>query len=224
MQYLCTNSECRGKKEPTAHALHGCHKKESWISLCHDRASAYPLPQATAISRACVLDEEINTLFFHSSIKNSRNKTHIQIIMQKQNQHPHQKQDGEGGREGDLKQLDEREQVSSSIAMFDGWWQNEENDISLRRRIMFNMYKLLITEFQKNDKYSDIWKRKLPLLVRRLESIHYHESPSKKVYMDVICPKKLKKKLRLLATAMYKEENEELAEKTVAWLSSLNVV
>jgi len=49
-------------------------------------------------------------------------------------------------------------------------WRHEADDKAMRRRTTVRMYELLIIdEFIKNDKYSVEWKRKLPLLVRRLE-------------------------------------------------------
>ena len=65
-----------------------------------------------------------------------------------------------------------------------------------------NLYQALITEFKQKNKYSDEWRRKLPQLAHRLESIHYHKSPTRDVYLD-INPKKMKNSLKCLATSIY---------------------
>ena len=59
-------------------------------------------------------------------------------------------------------------------------WRHEADDKAMRRRNMVRMYELLIAEFMKNGKYSVEWKRKLPLLVRRLEFMYYSSRHQKK--------------------------------------------
>ena len=81
-------------------------------------------------------------------------------------------------------------------------WHDKANDNSLRKRVVMNIYKALITEFKLKNKYSDEWRRKLPLLAHRLESMHYHKSPTRDVYLD-INPKKMKKSLTCIATSIY---------------------
>jgi hypothetical protein len=123
----------------------------------------------------------------------------------KPKQEEEEEEEEEEEREQDLK-LDQGEQNSDPhTETFDGNWRNEAEDNSLRRRVMVNMYKLLITEFKKKDKYSVEWKHKLPVMVRHLESMHYRKSPSREVYMDV-CPRKMKKRLRSLAHDIYMEK------------------
>ena len=80
-------------------------------------------------------------------------------------------------------------------------WHVKANDHSLRKKIMMNIYEALITEFKHKNMYSLEWKRKLPQLVRRLESMHYHKSPTREVYLD-INPKKMKKSLKCLAKSI----------------------
>ncbi|KAK1733610.1 hypothetical protein QTG54_015653 [Skeletonema marinoi] len=86
-------------------------------------------------------------------------------------------------------------------------WRHEADDKAMRRKTTVRMYELLIAEFMKNDKYSVEWKRKLPLLVRRLELMHYCKSSSKEVYMDV-CPKKMMKQLKTLVRDIYMEKRQ----------------
>jgi len=86
-------------------------------------------------------------------------------------------------------------------------WRHEADDKAMRRRTTVRMYELIIAEFMKNDKYSVEWKRKLPLLVRRLELMHYSKSSSKEVYMDV-CPKKMMKQLKTLVRDIYMEKRQ----------------
>ena len=82
-------------------------------------------------------------------------------------------------------------------------WHDKANDHSLRKRVVMNIYKALITEFkQKNMHSADEWRRKLPQLAHRLESMHYHKSPTRDVYLD-INPKKMKNSLRCIATSIY---------------------
>ena len=81
-------------------------------------------------------------------------------------------------------------------------WHDKANDNSLRKRVVMNIYKALITEFKLKNKYSDEWRRKLPQLAHRLESMHYHKSPTREVYLD-INPKKMKNSLKCLATSIY---------------------
>jgi hypothetical protein len=130
-------------------------------------------------------------------------KPDIFTTMQAKEKHQLQPKPKQGGEtEHDLK-LDNGEQCSDPHNEEETFsWRNEADDYSLRRRVMVNMYKLLIAEFKKNDNFSIEWRRKLPLLVRHLESTHYQESPSREVYMDV-CPRKMKKRLRSLAQDIY---------------------
>ena len=90
-------------------------------------------------------------------------------------------------------------------------WRHEAGDKAMRRRTTVRMYELLIDEFIKNDKYSVEWKRKLPLLVRRLELMHYSKSSSKEVYMDV-CPKKMMKQLKTPVRDIYMEKEANANE------------
>ena len=80
-------------------------------------------------------------------------------------------------------------------------WHDKANDHSLRKKVMMYIYKALITEFKHKNMYSLEWKRKLPQLVHRLESMHYHKSPTRDVYLD-INPKKMKKSLKCLAKSI----------------------
>ena len=64
-----------------------------------------------------------------------------------------------------------------------------------------NIYKALVIEFKLKNKYSGEWKRKLPLLAHRLESMHYHKSPTREEYLD-IKPKKMKSSLKYLAKSI----------------------
>ena len=79
-------------------------------------------------------------------------------------------------------------------------WHDKANDNSLRKKVVMNIYKALITEFKHKNLYSLEWK--IPQLAHRLESMHYHKSPTREVYLD-INPKKMKNSLKCLATSIY---------------------
>ena len=103
-----------------------------------------------------------------------------------------------------LEDMDHDDSTSSSVdtttTIYEDW-HDKANDHSLRKKVMINIYKALITELNNTNMYSDEWKRKLPQLVHRLESIHYHKSPTRDVYLD-INPKKMKKSWKCLAKSI----------------------
>jgi hypothetical protein len=100
-----------------------------------------------------------------------------------------------------LEDMDHDDSTSSSVdtttTIYEDW-HDKANDHSLRKKVMMNIYKALITELHDKNMYSDEWKRKLPQLAHRLESIHYHKSPTRDEYLD-INPKKMKKSWKCLA-------------------------
>ena len=104
-----------------------------------------------------------------------------------------------------LEDMDHDDSTSSSVdtttTTIHEDWHDKANDHSLRKKVMMNIYKALITELNNTNMYSDEWKRKLPQLVHRLESIHYHKSPTRDVYLD-INPKKMKKSWKCLAKSI----------------------
>jgi len=98
-----------------------------------------------------------------------------------------------------LEDMDHGDNSSSSVdtTIYEDW-HDKANDHSLRKKVMINIYKALITELNNKNMYSDEWKRKLPQLAHRLESMHYHKSPTREVYLD-INPKKMENSLKYLA-------------------------
>jgi U3 small nucleolar ribonucleoprotein component len=98
--------------------------------------------------------------------------------------------------------MDHDDNSSVNTTIYEEDWHDKANDHSLRKRVGMNIHKALVTEFKLKNKYSDEWRRKLPLLAHRLESMHYHKSPTREVYLD-INPKKMKNSLKCLATSIY---------------------
>ena len=96
---------------------------------------------------------------------------------------------------------EDRDESSVDTTIYEDW-HDKVNDHSLRKKVRINIYTALITELNNKNMYSDEWKRKLSQLVHRLESMHYHKSPTREVYLD-INPKKMKNSLKCLATSIY---------------------
>jgi hypothetical protein len=99
--------------------------------------------------------------------------------------------------------MDHFDNSSSSVdtTIYEEDWHDKANDHSLRKKVRINIYTALMTELNNKNMYSDEWKRKLPQLVHRLESMHYHKSPTREVYLD-INPKKMKNSLKYLAKSI----------------------
>ena len=107
-------------------------------------------------------------------------------------------------RDANLPEVTDHDDNSSSsvdTAIYEDW-HDKANDHSLRKKkVLMNIYKALITEFKQMNMHSaDEWRRKLPQLAHRLESMHYQKSPTREVYLD-INPKKMKNSLRCIATS-----------------------
>ena len=113
-----------------------------------------------------------------------------------------EQEQGVARRDANLLEVTEADHDDNSSVDTTYEWHDKENDNSLRKRVVMNIYKALITEFKQKNKYSDEWRRKLPQLAHRLESMHYHKSPTRDVYLD-INRKKMKNSLRCIATSIY---------------------
>ena len=126
----------------------------------------------------------------------------LMIISNKMITHETEQEQGVARRDTNLLEVTDHDDNSSVDTTIYEDWHDKANDNSLRKRVGMNIYKALITEFKQKNKYSDEWRRKLPQLAHRLESMHYHKSPTRDVYLD-INPKKMKNSLKCLATSIY---------------------